>query len=552
MDGSVSSCSGSDAGVEDTATDRVSAIAEHLRRQPKPTSKQFYDTIEADFWRHRYIPIGSVLEYSLEDPVLGPAGVIAVLVTSYTSRAEGVWLDTKILGCSATEFAKLLTSKLKGKKKRHHICYLDKEGVCPVGPEQGVHLQKFTWHPPGDFAADWLSPTAVKAVAKGITMARDAEEEKKKAVRPKATPKKSPLEDRLDGLRSRRSKRVTFAPEGEKPLLEPPPARELGTSRAGALRRPGEGSSRLALCGPPQKMKEEVMDVDLEDKKLKKQKKEKPSGVAEVLAQAVVTRESRGRKEASKKKRKSRSRSKSREKRRRSEKDSNGSSGGSSDSESSSASLQPPLKKRALKNPGSVYRMLMNQAAEQLAQEGLELEGSEAMSASGSRVKLYSYYQLALKPALDPRSRDCKELALLARALDHLHDGELPQLADLLSARLIAVDTATRQGWSAARYLEIQSMEDDGTAPPHILLAAQKHSRQVEKAGGKGSWSKGQAWNWDWGGAGSKGGGKGKEPRAKGKKGKGKGKGFKGNWSNWNNAEKEKPAEKGGKGEVTG
>ena len=48
--------------------------------------------------------------------------------------------------------------------------------------------------------------------------------------------------------------------------------------------------------------------------------------------------------------------------------------------------------------------------------------------------------------------------------------------------RMVAVDTATRQGWSAARYLELQSLEDDGTAPPHVLLAAMKHSRQVEKA----------------------------------------------------------------------
>lgn len=51
----------------------------------------------------------------------------------------------------------------------------------------------------------------------------------------------------------------------------------------------------------------------------------------------------------------------------------------------------------------------------------------------------------------------------------------------------MAVDVATRQGWNTARHLEVLGEEDDTSAPPHILLSAQKHARQVEKAGGKGS-----------------------------------------------------------------
>ena len=170
---------------------------------------------------------------------------------------------------------------------------------------------------------------------------------------------------------------------------------------------------------------------------------------------------------------------------------------------------------------------------------GEEAAGSKA----GQKVKLYTYFQLALKPSLDPRTRDYKELALLARSLDLLQEGDLPQLADLLAARLIAVDTATRQGWQAAKYLEIQNVEDDGTAPPHIILAAMKHQKQVEKAGGKGSWSRSQTWTPEWSSE-PRPKGKDKGPKGRGKKGKGKNQGGKGAWGSWGPGEKEKTENK--------
>ena len=49
----------------------------------------------------------------------------------------------------------------------------------------------------------------------------------------------------------------------------------------------------------------------------------------------------------------------------------------------------------------------------------------------------------------------------------------------------------------------------------HILLAAQKHGKQIERAGGKGSWSRTQTWGSDWT----------QEPRGKGKSKDAKGKG---------------------------
>lgn len=133
------------------------------------------------------------------------------------------------------------------------------------------------------------------------------------------------------------------------------------------------------------------------------------------------------------------------------------------------------------------------------------------------RPKMHTYYQLVLRPQLDVRSRDAKELSLLAKCLDLLSEGRLPQLADALAARLIAVDVATRQGWSTARHLELWG-EEEGPAPPHIVLSAQKHARQIEKAGGKGSWP--QRGNWSWPSAAeasgkSKGKGKGKSKSGK-------------------------------------
>lgn len=79
-----------------------------------------------------------------------------------------------------------------------------------------------------------------------------------------------------------------------------------------------------------------------------------------------------------------------------------------------------------------------------------------------------------------------------------------------------------------ARYLEVHT-EEDGPVPPHMLLAAQKHGRQVERAGGKGSWSRRDcSWPQEWHLEGSPKGkqkGKGRGPKGKGKnKSQGQGK----------------------------
>jgi hypothetical protein len=74
-----------------------------------------------------------------------------------------------------------------------------------------------------------------------------------------------------------------------------------------------------------------------------------------------------------------------------------------------------------------------------------------------------------------------------------------------------------------------------------MLLAAQRHGRLVEKAGGKGSWPK-QWGSYEWGGD-NKGKAKGKDAKGKSKKGKGKGKGWKGAWQPWSPEERNKGGE---------
>ena len=133
---------------------------------------------------------------------------------------------------------------------------------------------------------------------------------------------------------------------------------------------------------------------------------------------------------------------------------------------------------------------------------------------------------------------------MLARCLDLLKAGRLDQLADVLASRMIAVDTATRQGWNTARFLEILDDGEEGSAPTHVLLAAQRHSRLVERAGGKGSWSRQQTWQSpDWGGEGRP-KGKGKEGKGKSKKGKNKNRGGKNQWNSWQD-DKAKPGDSG-------
>eukprot|EP00438_Fugacium_kawagutii_P033223 Skav231044 [mRNA] locus=scaffold446:243817:254709:+ [translate_table: standard] len=489
------------AGVEEPEEERYrEQVAEAFRSSPKPSAPCTYDVEEVAYWESRHLPSGSVIAFDMDPHAEPDAETMAVLVKTTEDNKHGTWADVKFLGARTAEASEQGRRIFRSKQKRIHICrvkqMVDGQVECPIIHEDGTHLRRFRWYPPGDFANDWLSAAARRAVRGGIKMqqeqaaAKEAEFAAKKA---DAAPTKSKVEERLAALRRRAggTPRVSFGdatvvqdgggiidddPEnsGDGPIGSVGPS---GSARAKAIAKQSQGT--LAITDGPG-------DTG---------KRAKAKKLEEELAEAASSNQRAGRS-----RKRSRSRSRRRKKKKKKKKkdgsDDSPSSSGSSSS-SSSRSLMAPLKKRSERAPGSVYRMLEEQALNQLARDGV----MEEEMPEGQRPRLYTYYQLSLKPHVDPRSRDAKEMGMLARALDLLRAGRLTALADLLAARLIAVETATRQGWNTARHLEIFAPDEEATAPPHILLAAQRHAQQVDRAGGKGSWGKISTWQkGDWSG----------------------------------------------------
>lgn len=200
-----------------------------------------------------------------------------------------------------------------------------------------------------------------------------------------------------------------------------------------------------------------------------------------------------------------------------------------SDSDSE-LSFEPPLRKRALKEPGSVMQMLVKHAQLQLDRGSLiESEGAEPSVVSG--VKISTYFALLIRPYHAAGSPLLRELYALASAIDLLRMGKLPETADALASRFVAVHTALAEGsWSTASQLELYPLEPVQSANTATMLEAQKHRRLVLKSQGlpvSGRW---------WGNFSGKGkAGSGGERTQKGEpKGRGKGKGKGGNKAqNW-------------------
>eukprot|EP00435_Cladocopium_sp_Y103_P022245 s2158_g5.t1 len=524
-------------------------IRSHLAGRPKPSVPQRYNVEESAFWLHRHLPPGSVIRFDEKPEKEGEDAVpVALYVTRTESLDTGVWLDVEFLGSPEESVKKKWQNYFKQKRRRVHICYLEGDGSCPIGEDKGLHLRDFWWFPPGDFIGNWLSAAAKKKVKGGpaleVQSRGDAGQEK-----PREPEEPSRTEQRLAALRSGR-RHVSFAPGTRAGRAASPEKGGGEAPRVGVLRHSGTYSA-LADSRPSTEMvKQEVVDLTRGTSRSKTpEKKKKKPRVAVALAQAAVAHQQA----EVKREEKERGRSKSRKKRKRDKRKRRGSPSSSSSSSretsSDSSSLMPPLKKKSLRKPGSVMKMLEQQAFDFLAQDGI-IDPDDEDAENNFKPKLYTYYQLGLKPGLDPKSPDAKELALLCKALDVLRDGKLDRLGDLLAARLIAVDTATRQGWSTAKHLEILNPDEEGTAPAHILLQAQKHGKQVERAGGKGSWTRAQAWNPDWYSE-PRGKGKGKDPKGKGKKGKGRGKGGK-NWNVWGAAADKEKADGKKPGETPG
>ena len=192
---------------------------------------------------------------------------------------------------------------------------------------------------------------------------------------------------------------------------------------------------------------------------------------------------------------------------------------------------EAPLRKRALREPGSVMEMLVRLAQQQLDRGALlDGEGNQAGLTTG--VKIGTYFALLIRPYHPAGSPLLRELYSLAQTIDLLRGGRLPEAADALASRFISVHTALTEGsWATASHLELYPLEPVQSASTATMLEAHKHRRLVLRSQG---YNTGGRW-WSQGGRGKGSGAPEKGKKGDGKKGnRGKGKGAKADntWSN--------------------
>ena len=268
---------------------------------------------------------------------------------------------------------------------------------------------------------------------------------------------------------------------------------------------------------------------DAQDRKKKKKRKDRKDGVKQLLKLLQGKKEKKSKRSSRRNKRKSGLEIKGEP----GEPGGSGSSGGDSDSYYSSSrdgdggsddesglDMEPPLRRRATKEPGSVMSLLIRHAQEQMDRGALiDTPGDRGGVTSG--IKISTYFALLIRPYHSPSSPLLRELYSLTQAIDLLRMGRLPETGDALASRFIAVHTALSEGnWQAASQLEIFPLEPVQSATTSTMLAAHKHRRLILKSQG---YTEPNRW---WPGTGRGKGGAGQEKGKKGdQRGKGKGKG---------------------------
>ena len=288
------------------------------------------------------------------------------------------------------------------------------------------------------------------------------------------------------------------------------------------------------------------------EKDKKKDKKKKPRSIGQALAEAAASQGRSGKSQGHRRSSSStssveearssrkRSPSKKKKKRRRGRKRRRESRSSSEDETSSSSSLVPPLQRKANREPGSVLRMLLQNVADALAEAAVGDE-AERSYLGGAGNQLSSYFQIVARPLMAGKIRDMRELETIARCLDYLRRGRLAEVGDVLAGRFMAVEAAAlANSWQDAQHLEVVPAHHAGVTSPAVLLRAQRHAKQVEKATTRPAWRRPRNTAGD---AGAPARGEGAPHRPKGKgDGKGKGRGAKGakGGGAWKDREKEK------------
>ena len=210
-------------------------------------------------------------------------------------------------------------------------------------------------------------------------------------------------------------------------------------------------------------------------------------------------------------------------------------------SEDSELSYEAPLRKKAAKEPGSVMEMLVRHAQQQLDQGALLEEGGAAAGLT-SGIKISTFFALLIRPFHSNSSPLVRELFALGQSIDLLRAGRLPECADSLASRFIAVHTVLGDGnWQVASQLEMFPLEPVQSATVATMLQAQRHRRLIQRSQGynlnrwnspaSGKGKGGQPWNEK--------GRKGDAQKGKGRgRGRGAGKG-KSEVSHWKESQEE-------------
>eukprot|EP00435_Cladocopium_sp_Y103_P014177 s2345_g3.t1 len=184
--------------------------------------------------------------------------------------------------------------------------------------------------------------------------------------------------------------------------------------------------------------------------------------------------------------------------------------------------------------------MLVKHAQEQL-DKGALLEGEGEAAGLTTGVKIGTYFALLIRPYYPANNALMRELYSLGQTIDLLRSGRLPETADALASRFVAVHTAlTEGGWSTASQLELYPLEQVRSASTATMLQAHKHRRLVQKSEGytPGRWNynpnnKGKGNSWQE---------KGRKGDAKGRgKGKNKSPSKKGDVAAWKDSQEEPP-----------
>lgn len=502
------------------------------------------------FWENRPVKPGCILEMPVartgEDGNEEQAET-AVFVMEVHYMEGGAWVKPRWLG-SSTGWARDAGIRILSRERQYvHLC-LGGAAECQEAHKKGMHVDTFSIFPPGVAGPEYIEKAKVRewkklyAEAVGVPpgAGKGAGE-----VRSPAVPDPGAA-DRISALKRKlREKQTSAAPRQGEGDVAPPRVQFSASALALEDKTPTREEARL----------------DRGEGKAEKKRHDspprKPKSVREALAAAAVAQERPKKKKrrsssssssAGRKHSRSRSRSKKRKKarRRRKRRDSRRSS--SSDRSSSSSSLVPPLQRKANRDPGSVLKMLLEGVAEALSEAAVREDAGRLELGSRGNL-LTSYFQIVAKPQIAGKVRDQRELETLARCVDLLKQGLLAELGDALAGRFMAVESAAlTNNWQDAQHLEVVPVRHAGLASPAVMLRAQRHTRQVEKAIGRPQWRRsGGGWNETAGPPRPDGPAKGKGyPRGKGK-GRGKKGGAKGGGP-WKDHEKEKEAQGAGAG----